>query len=170
YQPAVMPGWSARWADTTATAAAALALCTPALPGWLAATAWQLMRGSAPAPRMWGSYPHAPAFALYSTYSLIHRHCLRPRIVRRVVRHDPRPVHPGGPVNNASFRRAIGAIQTAAATPAPFLVRFAQPKTQNPKPKNSSGRRPQKSTQVAAVFPGPFVPARRLAKPIASFG
>src|SRR5690606_14786125 len=110
------------------------------------------------------------SFALYSTYFLIHRHCLRPRIVRRIVRHDPRPVHPGGPVNNASFRRAIGAIQTAAATPAPFLVRFAQPKTQNPKPKNSSGRRPQKSTQVAAVFPGPFVPARRLAKPIASFG
>src|SRR5690606_451835 len=91
-QPAVMPGWSARWADTAATAAAALALCTPALPGWLAATAWQLMRGSAPAPRMWGSYPHAPAFALYSTYFLIHRHCLRPRIVRRIVRHDPRPV------------------------------------------------------------------------------
>ncbi len=88
------------------------------------------MRGSAPAPRMWGSYPHAPAFALYSTYFLIHRHCLRPRIVRRVVRHDPRPVHPGGPANVASFRRAIGADKTAAATPAPFLVRFAQPKTQ----------------------------------------
>src|SRR5690606_40945318 len=54
------------------------------------------------------------SFALYSTYSLIHRHCLRPRIVRRVVRHDPRPVHPGGPVNDASFRRAIGADKTAA--------------------------------------------------------
>src|SRR5690554_6686946 len=72
------------------------------------------MRGSAPAPRMWGSYPHTPAFALYSTYFLIHRHCLRPRIVRRVVRHDPRPVRPGGPVNAASFRRAIGADKTAA--------------------------------------------------------
>src|SRR5690606_30761958 len=89
--------------------------------GWLAATAWQLMRGSAPAPRMWGSYPHAPAFALYSTYFLIHRHCRRPRIVRRVVRHDPRPVHPGGPVNDGSFRRAIGADKTAAAAPARFF-------------------------------------------------
>src|SRR5690606_1758120 len=58
------------------------------------------------------------SFALYSTYFLIHRHCRRPRIVRRVVRHDPRPVHPGGPVNAASFRRAIGAVKTAAAPPA----------------------------------------------------
>ena len=82
------------------------------------AAAGGLLRGSTPAPRMWGSYPHAPAFALYSTYFLIHRHCLRPRIVRRVVRHDPRPVHPGGPVNAASFRRAIGAVKTAAAPPA----------------------------------------------------
>src|SRR5690606_16089580 len=114
-----------------------------------------------PAPRMWGSYPHAPAFALYSTYFLIHRHCRRPRIVRRIVRHDPRPVHPGGPVNDGSFRRAIGAIQTAAATPATFLR-----KNQN----KISGRRPQKLIQVAAVSPGPFVPARCLAKPIASFG
>src|SRR5690606_17896682 len=41
-----------------------------------------------------------------------------------------------------------------------------KPKTQNPKPKtqtpkNSSGRRPLKTIQVAAVFPGPFGPARR---------
>jgi len=108
------------------------------------------MRGSAPAPRMWGSYPHAPAFALYSTYSLIHRHCLRPRIVRRIVRHDPRPVHPGGPANAASFRRAIGAVKTAAATPAPFLVRFAQPKTQNPKPKTQKFFRPQ----AAKIYSG----------------
>src|SRR5690606_38449003 len=68
------------------------------------------------------------SFALYSTYFLIHRHCLRPRIVRRVVRHDPRPVHPGGPVNVGSFRRAIGADKTAAATPARFFVRYAQNK------------------------------------------
>src|SRR5690606_8207602 len=95
-----------------------------------------LMRGSAPAPQMWGSYPHAPAFALYSTYSLIHRHCRRPRIVRRVVRHDPRPVHPGGPVNNGSFRRAIGAIQTAAATPAILDIARRARKTQKPKTKN----------------------------------
>src|SRR5690606_5371468 len=61
------------------------------------------------------------SFALYSTYFLIHRHYRRPRIVRRVVRHDPRPVHPGGPVNDGSFRRAIGADKTAAATPASFL-------------------------------------------------
>src|SRR5690606_4233618 len=125
--------------------------------GWLAATAWQLMRGSAPAPRMWGSYPHAPAFALYSTYSLIHRHCLRPRIVRRVVRHDPRPVPPGGPVNNAAFRRAIGAIRTAAATPAPFLVRFAQPKTQNPKPKTqkpkTKNQKPKTKNQKPKILP-----------------
>src|SRR5690606_22523304 len=93
------------------------------------------MRGSAPAPRMWGSYPHAPAFALYSTYFLIHRHCLRPRIVRRVVRHDPRPVHPGGPVNDASFRRAIGAIQTPAATPERLSLACNAPKTQNQKQK-----------------------------------
>src|SRR5690606_22579677 len=118
--------------------------------GWLAATAWQLMRGSAPAPRMWGSYPHAPAFALYSTYSLIHRHCLRPRIVRRVVRHDPRPVHPGGPVNNASFRRAIGAIKTAAATPERFYwARCAR----KPKTENSSGLWPLYDFKFAAVFP-----------------
>src|SRR5690606_30728424 len=80
-----------------------------------------LMRGSVPAPQMWGSYPHAPAFALYSTYFLMHRQCRRPRIVRRVVRHDPRPVHPGGSVNDGSFRRAIGADKTAAATPAKFI-------------------------------------------------
>src|SRR5690606_36893302 len=136
-----------------------------------------LMRGSAPAPQMWGSYPHAPAFALYSTYSLIHRHCRRPRIVRRVVRHDPRPVHPGGPVNNGSFRRAIGAIQTAAATPAILdIARCARKtKTQKPKTKNQKPKeniRPQAASdfQFAAVFPGPFVPARCLAKPIASFG
>src|SRR5690606_6793505 len=135
--------------------------------GWLAATAWQLMRGSAPAPQMWGSYPHTPAFALYSTYSLIHRHCLRPRIVRRVVRHDPRPVHPGGPVNDGSSRRAIGAIQIAAATPATF---FCALRAKLKKQKKISGLRPQKFCQVAAVFHGPFVPARRLAKPIASFG
>src|SRR5690554_1348005 len=136
------------------------------------------------------------SFALYSTYSLIHRHCLRPRIVRRVVRHDPRPVHPGGPVNNGSFRRAIGAIQAAAATPAILdIARCARKtKTQKPKLKNqnsktktqkpklkiqkpktknqkkTSGRRPPKFSQIAAVFPGPFVPARCLAKPIASFG
>src|SRR5690606_16321037 len=115
------------------------------------------MRGSAPAPRMWGSYPHAPAVALYSTYFLIHRHCLRPRIVRRVVRHDPRPVHPGGPANAASFRRAIGADKTAAATPAPFLVRFAPPKTQNPKPKTQNPKpKTQKffRPQAAKIYSG----------------
>src|SRR5690606_24665777 len=130
---ASLAGWSARWAD------AGLRPCAP--------IARNLSSRS--------------SFALYSTCSLIHRHCLRPRIVRRVVRHDPRPVHPGGPVNDGSFRRAIGAIQTAAATPATFLR-----KNQN----KISGRRPQKLIQVAAVFPGPFVPARCLAKPIASFG
>src|SRR5690606_37746923 len=122
------------------------------------------MRGSAPAPRLWGSYPHTPAFALYSTYFLIHRHCLRPRIVRRVVRRDPRPVHPGGPVNDASFRRAIGASQTAAAMTAIFdWARYARKKKKRKKKKekNSSGRRPPKKIQVATVFPGPFVPARR---------
>src|SRR5690606_4959267 len=40
-----------------------------------------------------------------------------------------------------------------------------KPKTKNQKPKtkrkNSSGRRPQKPIRVAAVFPGPFGPARR---------
>src|SRR5690606_26146778 len=40
-----------------------------------------------------------------------------------------------------------------------------KPKTKNQKPKtkrkNSSGRRPRKNVQVAAVFPGPFGPARR---------
>src|SRR5690606_33791064 len=97
------------------------------------------------------------SFALYSTYSLLHRHCQRPRIVRRVVRHDPRPVHPGGPVNDASFRRAIGADKTAAATPATFFcalranqkpkTKNQKPKTKNQKPKTKnqkkiSGRRP----------------------------
>src|SRR5690606_15704872 len=79
------------------------------------------------------------SFALYSTYFLIHRHCLRPRIVRRVVRHDPRPVHPGGPVNDGSFRRAIGADKTAAATPASFLCASflcASRKTKEKKIKN----------------------------------
>src|SRR5690606_37788212 len=84
------------------------------------------------------------SFALYSTYFLIHRHCLRPRIVRRIVRHDPRPVHPGGPVNDASFRRAIGADKTAAATPAPFFVRFAQTKNQKPKTKNQKPKTKRK--------------------------
>src|SRR5690606_12644314 len=85
------------------------------------------------------------SLALYSTYSLIHRHCPRPRIVRRVVRHDPRPVHPGGPANVASFRRAIGAIQTAAAMPAwLYWARCARttknqkPKTKNQKPKTKN--------------------------------
>src|SRR5690606_8024344 len=86
-----------------------------------------------PAPRMWGSYPHAPAFALYSTCFLIHRHCLRPRIVRRIVRHDPRPVHPGGPVNDGSFRRAIGADKTVAATPERLSWRATHAKTENRK-------------------------------------
>src|SRR5690606_40963952 len=105
--------------------------------------------------------------ALCSTYFLIHRHCRRPRIVRRVVRHDPRPVHPGGPVNDGSFRRAIGADKTAAATPA-WLYGFTERATRA-KPKFA---RPQAASdfQFAAVFPGPFVPARSLAKPIASFG
>src|SRR5690606_38069667 len=76
-----------------------------------------------------------PAFALYSTYFLIHRHCLRPRIVRRVVRHDPRPVHPGGPVNAASSRRAIGAVKTAAATPERLSWACYARKNRKPKPK-----------------------------------
>jgi len=53
-----------------------------------------------------------------------------------------------------------------------YLARYARktqnpkPKTQNPKPKTQnpkkySGRRPQKSIQIAAVFPGPIGPARR---------
>src|SRR5690606_3521754 len=87
------------------------------------------------------------SFALYSTYSLIHRHCLRPRIVRRVVRHDPRPVHPGGPVNDASFRRAIGADKTAAAAPerlswACYARKIRKPKTENRKPKTEN-RKPK---------------------------
>src|SRR5690606_33965961 len=147
-------------------------LCDLRLPPWMAempvlqeqkpaagqAAVGGLMRGSAPAPQMWGSYPPAPAFALYSTYSLIHRHCRRPRIVRRVVRHDPRPVHPGGPVNNGSFRRAIGAIQTAAATPAILdIARCARKtKTQKPKTKNqkkTSGRRPHQIFNLLRFFP-----------------
>src|SRR5690606_34313682 len=106
-------------------AAAARQLGTAAVGG--------LMRGSAPA--MDGGNagfagaktgPRAPiarnlssrsSLALNGTCCLIRRHGLRPRIVRRVVRHDPRPVHPGGPVNVGSFRRAIGADKTAAATP-----------------------------------------------------
>src|SRR5690606_14232869 len=103
-----------------------------------------LMRGYAPAPQMWGSYPHAPAFALYSTYFLIHRHCLQPRIVRRIVRHDPRPVHPGGPVNDASFRRAIGADKTAAATPASLFWARCARKSQKPKAKSQKKKKKKK--------------------------
>src|SRR5690554_1515824 len=80
------------------------------------------------------------SFALYSTYSLIHRHCLRPRIVRRVVRHDPRPVHPGGPVNDGSFRRAIGADKTAAAAPASFYWARCARKSQKPKAKSQKAK------------------------------
>src|SRR5690606_15312318 len=57
----------------------------------------------------------------------------------------------------------LGALR--AQNPKP-KTQNPKPKTQNPKPKtqnpkNSSGRRPLKTIQVAAVFPGPFGPARR---------
>src|SRR5690606_35758958 len=93
----------------------------------------------------------------YSTYFLIHRHCQRPRIVRRVVRHDPRPVHPGGPVNNGSFRRAIGADKTAAATPAKFI--WAGLCTQNQNPQKKKLLRPQ-AAKICSVCCGLSRPNR----------
>ena len=123
------------------------------------------MRGSAPAPRMWGSYPHTPAFALYSTYFLIHRHCLQPRIVRRIVRHDPRPVHPGGPVNDASFRRAIGADNNRSGDAGMTLLGALCAQNQNQKRKRKSYR-PQaaKFHQGCCVFFRPIRFSPKFAK------
>src|SRR5690606_20169475 len=111
--------------------------------GWFSrhcVTAYAGLRPRAPIARNLSS---RSSFALYSTYSLIHRHCLRPRIVRRVVGHDPRPAHPGGPVNDTSFRRAIGADKTAAAPPerlswACYARKIRKPKTENRKPKTEN--------------------------------
>ncbi|QQD21095.1 hypothetical protein GJQ54_04605 [Oceanospirillaceae bacterium ASx5O] len=66
------------------------------------------------------------------------------------MRHDPRPVHPGGPVNDGSFRRAIGANKTLAATPAKFkwacyARKAKKPKSQKAKkPKSQKAKKPKK--------------------------
>src|SRR5690606_28303437 len=82
-----------------------------------------------------------------------------PRIVRRVVRHDPRPVHPGGPVNDGSFRRAIGADKTVAATPERLSWRATHAKTENRKPKTENrkpkteNRKPKTENRKPKIIP-----------------
>ena len=131
---------------------AGLALCTPAV-GLVGCHCVAACAGLCPLAPIARNLSSRSSFALYSTYSLIHRHCRQPRIVRRVVRHDPRPVHPGGPVNDGSFRRAIGADKTVAATPACFLGRAARAKQ-----KTKRNIRPQaaKTLSICCCFSRPI--------------
>ncbi len=129
---------------------AGLALCTPAV-GLVGCHCVAACAGLSPRAPIARNLSSRSSFALYSTYSLIHRHCRQPRIVRRVVRHDPRPVHPGGPVNDGSFRRAIGADKTVAATPACFLGRAARAKQKNKTKYPAAGR--QNALNLLLFFP-----------------
>src|SRR5690606_37706310 len=77
-----------------------------------------LMRGSAPASRMQGEV--SPCEPLWPAFQLVlaEKFRLRQRIVRRVVRHDPCPVHPGMATGFFQLRAVTnGPGKTAAAAP-----------------------------------------------------
>src|SRR5690606_2971283 len=116
--------------------------------------------------------PLWPAFQLF------------PRLPKPIAHTRPRGIHAPGhsfgiiqtmllALPNVGLER-MGRKNSSGYAGIAFLgaLRAQNPKTQKPKnpktqkPKNpkthkSSGRRPPKFVQVAAVFPGPFGPARR---------